>query len=62
MSVIIPDCPCCKNCNDREDKSKPLTCKAFPDGIPSDYLWCKIDVKKIKECARGYKFELDLSL
>lgn len=61
MPVIITDCPCCKNCFDRIDKTKPLCCKAFPNGIPKEYLWGEIDVKKIKECANGYKYEEDLS-
>ena len=61
MPVIISDCPCCKNCDERVDKNKPLTCKAFPKGIPNEYLWCKVDVKKLTECNNGYKYEEDLS-
>lgn len=57
MSVIIPDCPCCKYFVDNKDISKPLTCKAFPNGIPEEYLWGKIDVKCISECCNGYKYE-----
>ena len=31
-------------------------CKAFPNGFPIGFLG-KIDVKKLKECANGYKWE-----
>ena len=61
MPVIISDCPCCKNCYDRMDETKPLCCKAFPDGIPNEYLLCKVNVKKLAECNNGYKYEEDLS-
>lgn len=61
MSVITSDCHCCKNCFERFDKSKPITCKAFPNGIPKEYLWGTIDVKVIEECNNGYKYEEDLT-
>ena len=57
MSVIIADCPCCQNCYDRDDINEPLCCNAFPGGIPNDYLWGPIDVKSLKECNNGYKYE-----
>ena len=57
MPVIIADCPCCKHCFDRLDVSEPLKCKAFPNGIPKEYLWGAIDVTKLAECNNGYKYE-----
>lgn len=60
VSVIIADCPCCKNCIEQTDKNAPLICKAFPDGIPKEYIWGPVDVKKLRECNNGYKYEEDL--
>lgn len=37
-----------------------ICCNAFPDGVPSDYCFERIDVTKLKECANGYKFEPDI--
>lgn len=56
MPVIIPDCTSCKNFIDHNDISG-YHCKAFPEGIPKEYFWGKIDVKKIQICANGFKFE-----
>ena len=35
-------------------------CKAFPDGIPRDYLFERIEVAELEECARGFHFEPDV--
>ena len=35
-------------------------CKAFPDGIPGDYLFERIEVAELEECARGFHFEPDV--
>ncbi len=56
-SIIIPDCPCCKHCHDCNDVSEPLCCDAFPKGIPKDYLFGPVQVRKIPECNNGYKYE-----
>lgn len=61
MSVMIADCPCCKNCFDRSDITNPLCCNAFPEGIPKEYLWGDINVKNLEECKNGYKYEEQLS-
>lgn len=57
MSVPISDCPCCKHCVGSKDISVPLTCGAFPDGIPFDYLFGKVDVKSLNECNNGIGYE-----
>ena len=56
-SIIIPDCPCCKHCDERADIDKPLCCAAFPKGIPKEYLFGPVQVRKISECNNGYKYE-----
>ena len=57
MPVITPDCPCCKNCFPSIDIDSPLKCKAFPTGIPKEYIWGPIDVKSLKECNNGIRYE-----
>lgn len=56
-SCPVPDCPCCVHCKDRIDKSKPLCCDAFPEGIPFDYLFGPVQVTMLKECNNGFKYE-----
>ncbi len=55
MPVIIPDCTSCKNFIDYNDASG-YRCNAFPEGIPEEYFWGKIDVKEIQTCANGFNF------
>lgn len=61
MCVIISNCPCCKHCYPCSSVSDPLKCKAFPEGIPKEYIWGPVDVQKLKECNNGVKYEEDLS-
>lgn len=53
-SCPVPDCPCCKHCY---SSNQVLCCSAFPNGIPKDYLFGSIQVKSLKECNNGYKYE-----
>lgn len=55
MPCILPTCGDCENYEGT--KEQLLICKAFPGGIPEEYFWCKVDVKKLGECRNGYKFE-----
>jgi hypothetical protein len=62
LNIVISDCPCCKNCKDElQSDDKPLSCCAFPDGIPYDFMWGKINVRELEECNNGFKCEEDLS-
>ena len=56
MSIIVSECTYCMHCGNEKETDK-LSCKAFPDGIPRDYLWGFIDVHEIDECNNGYKYE-----
>lgn len=56
-SIVIPDCPCCKHCQGDFKNDSPVRCAAFPEGIPTDYLFGPIQVKEISECNKGYKYE-----
>lgn len=57
MSVIFSDCIDCKNFIDESDDTEnKLKCKAFPDGIPSDWFWNKCRSNRDKICSKGYKF------
>lgn len=55
MPTIIPECTSCKNFFSKE--SITLCCNAFPNGIPSDFFWGKVNVRTLKECNNNYKFE-----
>lgn len=56
MPVVIPDCTSCKHLLDKMDNGT-FYCSAFPDGIPKEYFWGKVDVQKLPECANKIKFE-----
>lgn len=56
MSVVIPDCTSCKHLLD-DKKDGQFCCTAFPDGIPKEYFWGNVAVKKLPECANKIKFE-----
>lgn len=56
MPVIIPDCTSCKNLYS-EKKDEKFCCAAFPNGIPNDYFWGKINVRDLVECSNNAKFE-----
>lgn len=55
MSVIIPDCTSCRHI--KEDENGHFYCAAFPNGIPKEYFWGNIQVRKLPECANHIKFE-----
>lgn len=59
MPVIIPDCTSCKNIFD-EKKNGIFCCSAFPSGIPNNFFWGKVDVKKLDECNDGFGYKEDL--
>lgn len=52
-------CTFCKNKLPKKDGWMPC-CKAFPDELPDDYCFERIDVSKLEECANGYHFEPDI--
>ena len=56
MSVIVPDCTSCKHLYDNGEIGY-FCCEAFPDGIPEDYFWGKVDVRQQDECANKIRFE-----
>ena len=56
MSIVIPDCTSCKNLTNKNEKGQ-FCCKAFPYGIPKDYFWGNIPVRKLPECADNIKFK-----
>ena len=35
-------------------------CEAYPDGLPKDYLFERVDVSQLAECAPGFHFEPDI--
>lgn len=55
MIILNNPCTRCKN-KIRYSGLGTSRCKAFPDGIPYEYLWKK-DVTELEECNNGYKFE-----
>lgn len=54
--VIFSQCMECKNFIEKKDGGE-FCCKAFPDGIPEDVFWNKIDHKNNIDGDKGYKFE-----
>ncbi len=56
-SCPLPDCPCCKHFHENKDRNSLLCCNAFPEGIPTEYLFGPIQVRSIPECGNGYKYE-----
>lgn len=56
MPVVIPDCTSCKHLSDKKNNGT-FCCLAFPNGIPKEYFWGKVDVRKLSECANKIKFE-----
>lgn len=52
------DCTFCKNILPNKDGWR-CCCKAFPDGIPHDILFNRVDKLELKECANGYKYDPD---
>ncbi len=61
MSTLLGGyCSMCKNSIPRTDTLPEGGCKAFPNGIPWEYLFEK-DVSKLYECANGYRYEYDES-
>lgn len=55
-SCPVPICPSCKHFFEKQDNGAKLCCKAFPDGIPYNYMFgAKAFIAK--ECKNGYGFE-----
>lgn len=54
--VQFSQCMDCKNYIGKNEKEK-FYCHAFPDGIPEDVFWNKIDHKKNIDGDKGIKFE-----
>lgn len=52
------NCTFCKNLLPKKDGWRAC-CSAFPDGIPNDYCFERIDISKLDECANGYKYDPD---
>ena len=60
MSLHL-DHPCsmCKNSLEIKGSYGMPRCKAFPDMIPIELSSNNIDVRQLKECNNGYKYEYD---
>lgn len=56
MPVIIPECTSCMHLCDK-NKDGQFYCSAFPNGIPKEYFWGNVDVRKIPECANNIRFK-----
>lgn len=54
--VIFSQCLDCKNFIGKKDNNT-FHCKAYPDEIPEDVFWNKINHEKNIEGDNGYKFE-----
>ena len=54
--VRFPRCIDCKKFIELNEEGK-YTCKAFPDGIPDDVFWGKIDHTENIDGDNGIKFE-----
>ncbi len=60
MSFILNHpCSMCKNAIPISGSYGMPRCKAFPDEIPSKFFGGNIDVRQLKECNNGYKYEYD---
>ena len=57
--VIFPQCLYCKNYIGRT-KDGIHTCKAFPEGIPKEVFWNKIDHKNSIAGDNGILYEEDI--
>ena len=58
MSVSINHpCTMCKNSIKITGSYGMPRCKAFPNGKPPEFLLSEVDVRKLKECNNGYKYE-----
>ena len=59
MTQIMANCPLCIHIDSSVKYPDTCKCKAFPEGIPDDYLWEEngVKVKEIKECNNGFGFK-----
>lgn len=55
VPVVFFDCIACKHL--KKSPNGVLTCAAFPDGIPKDYIEGKKHPHLQDECRLGVKFE-----
>ena len=56
MAFYLWHCCECKNVHEELKDGWRLTCDAFPEGIPREYVK-DFDVRKIAECKNGIKYE-----
>ncbi len=54
-------CNFCKNILPNKDGWIPC-CKAYPDGLPDDFCYERIEVSELDECAPGFHFEPNVEL
>lgn len=54
--VIFSKCFDCKNCIEKTENDI-FVCRAFPDGIPEDVFWNRIDHTENIEGDNGIKYE-----
>ena len=55
--IQFSECDKCKNYTGLHPETKQMTCKAFPNGIPLNYVFGEVNVLEINECKNGIKFE-----
>lgn len=49
--------PCCDVCTNRIGKMEDNACKAYPNGIPKEIMYC-IEEKELTDCGDGYSFKV----
>jgi len=55
--IQFSDCDKCVNYTGLDPETKQMTCKAFPKGIPLEYVFHEINVREIEACKNEFKFE-----
>lgn len=63
--ILIPNRDCCETCKHMKEEKKDgwiPCCDAFPEGVPDNYLFSKVDVTELGECANGIRYEADEEL
>ena len=57
MTIHFPKCAKCKHLFPKSNRNSISTCLAFPEGIPPEILWNKIDHDKTYPGDNGIQFE-----
>ena len=57
MTTGLPVCAFCRHLYFDDNGKTTGTCKAFPDGIPSDIVLCKNDHSEPRKGDHGIQFE-----